>query len=175
MTMISSHIPLCSNRYCSLYRNAITWFGRFGYYIYGDAAYPLRSWLLVGFRKPSNNAEERFNTQGSKARVIIECAFGKLKSQWRGLMNGLKTHDAQSWNVIACCCLHNITIELSGAGWAWDAGVTKGDRDPSDANALGEDPNPVDGHNPFDRLPDDEDGKAPRNRIFNYLKSARYI
>ena len=164
-------------RYCALYRKAVTWFGRFGYYIYGDAAYPLRSWLLVGFRKPANQDEEAFNTQGSKARVIVECAFGKLKGQWRCLMNGLKTRDVQSWNeiVITCCCLHNITIELSGAGWAWNAGVTQGDRDPSDENALGQDPSNIDGHNPFDRLRDDKSGRALRARIFDYLKQNEFI
>jgi hypothetical protein len=92
-------------------------------------------------------------------------------------MNGLKTRDAQSWAdiVTTCCCLHNITIELSGAGWAWDAGVTKGERDHSDANALGEDPNAIDGHNPFDRLEDDRAGKTLRKRVFNYLKRRSYI
>jgi hypothetical protein len=70
-------------------RKAVHWFGRFGYYIYGDAAYPLRSWLLVGFRNAPNEEQEKFNTLGSKARVIVECAFGKLKGQWRCLMNGL--------------------------------------------------------------------------------------
>ena len=38
---------------------------------------------MVGFRNPENEDQERFNTHGSKARVIIECAFGKLKGQWR--------------------------------------------------------------------------------------------
>lgn len=31
-------------KYCKLYTHAVQWFGRFGYYIYGDAAYPLRTW-----------------------------------------------------------------------------------------------------------------------------------
>jgi hypothetical protein len=92
-------------------------------------------------------------------------------------MNGLKTRDVDSWNdiVVTCCCLHNITIELSGAGWAWNAGVTQGERDPSDPNALGEDPNAVNGHNPFDRLRDDNGGKALRARIFQLLKDRGYI
>lgn len=153
------------------------WFGRFGYYIYGDAAYPLRSWLLVGFRNAANEEQEKFNTLGSKARVIVECAFGKLKGQWRCLMNGLKTRDAQSWKdiVLTCCCLHNITIELSGAGWAWDAGVTRGMRDPTDANALGEDPDGIEGHNPFDRVRDNAEGKALRSRILQLLKDRGFI
>ena len=164
-------------KYCALWRFAENWFGRFGFYIYGDAAYPLRKWLMVGemgllsdcetllllfnlhlrfiaalyttgtsqvgYRKASTPQQEKFNTHGSKARVIVECAFGKLKGQWRCLQNGLKTRDSSMWNdiVLCCCTLHNVTIEVSGAGWAWDAGVVRGSLDPSDTNStLGEDP-----------------------------------
>jgi hypothetical protein len=53
-------------------------------------------------------------------------------------MNGLKTRGAQSWKdiVVTSHCLHSIIIELSGAGWAWDAGVSCGMRDPTDASTL---------------------------------------
>jgi hypothetical protein len=112
----------------------VRWFGGLGYYIYGDTAYPLRSWLMVGFRNPENEDQDCFNTQRPKARVIIVCAFGKLKSQWRCLHNGIKTRDSQFLkDIILCCCtLHSVTIEVPGAGWDWDAGVVRGDRDPWD-------------------------------------------
>ena len=161
-------------RYCPLYRNAMRIFGDLGYYIYGDAAYPLRRWILVGFRNARNTDEEHFNEHGSKARVIVECAFGKLKGQWRCLASGLKTRDPKMWVdiVLACCCLHNITIELGGAGWAYSAGVVRGQRDPLDpTNTLGEDPHEMPGHNPFDRLRDDGGGKALRARIFELCKA----
>ena len=148
------------------------WFGGLGYYIYGDAAYPLRSWLMVGFRNPENEDQERFNTHGSKARVIIECAFGKLKGQWRCLHNGIKTRDPQFWKgIILCCCtLHNVTIEVSGAGWDWDAGVVRGDRDPSDRHTYSEDPDGV-SQNPFERLRDDSRVKAKREELMADLKA----
>jgi hypothetical protein len=96
--------------------------GVLGYDIYGGTAYPLRSWLNVGFQNPENEDQERFNTHESKARVIIDRALGKLKSQWRCLHNGIKTWDPQFWKgIILCCCtLHNVTIEVSGSGWDWD-------------------------------------------------------
>lgn len=158
-------------RYCELYKKATQWFGHLGYFIYGDAAYPLRSWLMVGFRNPANEDEEKFNTCGSSARVIVECAFGKLKGQWRCLQNGLKTRDPDMWNdmVLCCICLHNVTIEVSGAGWAWDAGVVRGDRDPLDRNAYGEDPDPI-SQNPFERVRDDARVKAKRNQLMADLK-----
>jgi hypothetical protein len=138
-----------------------------GYYIYGDAAYPLRSWLMVGFRNPQNEDQERFNMHGSKARVIIECAFGKLKGQWRCLHNGLKTRDTQLWkSIIVCCCtLHNVTIEISGAGWDWDAGVVRGDRDPSDPHTYAEDPDGSVTENPWGRVRDHQSAQPKREKL----------
>lgn len=98
---------------------------------------------------------------------------GKLKGQWRCLHNGLKCRDPQQWNdIIMCCCtLHNITIEISGAGWAWNAGVVRGDRDPSDIRAAyAQDPTDVT-QNPFDRIRDDNRVKAKRNGLMADLKA----
>ena len=112
-----------------------------GYYLYGDSAYPLKRWLLKGFPAISATSEERkFNTQGSRARVIAECAYGKLKvsdylymkilnwltkrfivkAQWRTLHVGLRTHNHDFWvrTVHACCILHNITIDQCDQGWS---------------------------------------------------------
>ena len=64
------------------------------------------------------------------------------------------------WNdiVLCCCTLHNVTIEVSGAGWAWDAGVVRGSLDPSDTNStLGEDPDEMGADNPLTRLRDTRD------------------
>ena len=51
----------------------------------------------------------KFNTQLSRARVVVECAFGRLKGRWRCL---LKRNDVKlefmSTLVTACCVLHNI-------------------------------------------------------------------
>ena len=64
-----------------LWTNAHEIFGKYGFQIYGDAAYPLREWLLVGYRNRYSLSamQARFNRCGSRARVIVEAAFGKLK------------------------------------------------------------------------------------------------
>lgn len=54
--------------YTSLYTNAMRYFGNAGYYIYGDAAYPLRPWLMTGYRNATDPDHELFNHYGSKAR-----------------------------------------------------------------------------------------------------------
>ena len=56
-------------RYTSLYTNAMRYFGNAGYYIYGDAAYPLRPWLMTGYQNATDPDQTRiFNHYGSKAR-----------------------------------------------------------------------------------------------------------
>lgn len=56
-------------------------FSDLGYYLYGDSAYPLKSWLLKGYPASTATFEQiKFNTRGSRARVIVECAYGKLKA-----------------------------------------------------------------------------------------------
>lgn len=48
-------------------------FSNAGYCIYGDAAFPLKRWLLTGFRNRDKTEEQiKFNRQGSRARVIVE-------------------------------------------------------------------------------------------------------
>jgi hypothetical protein len=99
-----------------------------------------------------------------------------LKGQWRCLHNGLKTRDTQFWkSIIVCCCtLHNVTIEVSGAGWDWDAGVVHGDRDPSDRHAYAEDPDVL-SENPWERLHDDNAVKAKRNELMSNLKGRGWL
>ena len=52
-------------------------FGRFGFCLYGDAAYPLLSWLLTGYRNRAQltTKQPKSNNQGFRARVIVECEY----------------------------------------------------------------------------------------------------
>ena len=78
--------------------------------ILGDPAYPLKSWLMKPFSDTGLTSRQRkFNYQLSRARVVVENAFGRLKGRWRSLMkrndNNIKFVPKL---VTACCVLHNL-------------------------------------------------------------------
>ncbi|XP_016418989.1 putative nuclease HARBI1 [Sinocyclocheilus rhinocerous] len=82
-----------------------------GFYILGDAAYPLTSWLMKPF--PDNGfltaQQQVYNHKTSKARVVVENAFGRLKGRWRCLLkrNDCNLERVKSM-VLTCCVLHNL-------------------------------------------------------------------
>ncbi|XP_064384383.1 uncharacterized protein LOC135333340 [Halichondria panicea] len=79
--------------------------------VLGDPAYPLLPWLLKAFiDHGSLTAEQKlFNYRLSKARVIVEHAYGRLKGRWRCLLkrNDVLIRDVPCL-IAACCVLHNI-------------------------------------------------------------------
>lgn len=154
-------------RYTTVFVKAMTWFGRFGYYIYGDAAYPLLPWLMTGYRHRPTPDQELFNHHGSKARIVVEAAFGKLKGQWRCLTVGLRTRSPTQWKdtTITCICLHNLSILISGQGWGWGAGVVYN----TEPSAFTKDPAPVGNHG-MQRIRDDTACKPRRDLLLEKLK-----
>ena len=54
--------------------------------VVGDGAYPLRPYLTKGFQGPVNAAQKKYNIRLSKARVVVEQAFGRLKCRWRRVL-----------------------------------------------------------------------------------------
>ncbi|KAK6493735.1 protein ANTAGONIST OF LIKE HETEROCHROMATIN PROTEIN 1-like, partial [Huso huso] len=82
-----------------------------GYYILGDPAYPLQRWLMKPFSDTGRLSEQQrqYNYRVSRARSVVENAFGRLKGRWRCL---LKRNDCDvnlvKRMVLTCCMLHNI-------------------------------------------------------------------
>ena len=79
--------------------------------IIADAAYPLLNWVQKPFPDHGNLSQEKlhFNYRLSRARMVVENAFGRLKGRWRCLLKQNEGNIDKMNNVVASCCiLHNI-------------------------------------------------------------------
>lgn len=76
--------------------------------IVADAAFPLKPYLMKPYRNTPTRKEKTFNYRLSRARRIVENAFGILVTRFRVLMNAI---DMTPKNVdiitLAACSLHN--------------------------------------------------------------------
>lgn len=85
------------------------------YHILGDAAYPIREYLLTPYRHVGNITakQRRYNIKHAQTRVKIENAFGLLKTRFRQLMRmDFFTVERMCKFVMACCVLHNMCIGM---------------------------------------------------------------
>ena len=77
----------------------------------GDPAYPLLPWVMKPFTDTGHLSREQvhFNYRLSRARNVVENAFGRLKARRRCLLkrNGCSL-DLVQLQVAACCTLNNI-------------------------------------------------------------------
>ena len=82
----------------------------------GDSGYLLLTWIMKPYAHNTclTRAQKSYNYRLSRARIVVENAFGRLKARWRRL---LKPNDMLIENVpnlvAACCVLHNI-CEIHG-------------------------------------------------------------
>ena len=85
-------------------------------FMVGDSGYPLLSWLVKPYPHNGNlsSQQKTYNYRMSRARIVTENAFGRLKARWRRLA---KQNDMEvkrvPYVVAACCVLHNI-CEIHG-------------------------------------------------------------
>ena len=102
-------------------------------YLVGDSAYPQAPWLIKPFPKGTRDPEEKtFNKELSRARVIVERAFGILKSRWRVLQKRFDSSlEFAIKCAVACIVLHNICVDQNDP---WDDDGDDYDRRNDDRN-----------------------------------------
>jgi len=80
------------------------------YFLIGDEAFPLKSWMMKPYSRKNLHHDERiFNYRLSRARRVVENAFGIMANRFGVLLTTIKLEkDTVEEVVMACCTLHNI-------------------------------------------------------------------
>ena len=105
--------------------------GQIPYYLVEDDAFPLQQWLMKPY--PGQGTQESqaiFNYRLSRARRVIENAFGILAARWRVFMQSLQTSSENAETIVkATICLHNFLRQTKSAAYchtgfvdSWDKG-----------------------------------------------------
>lgn len=87
------------------------------YFFIGDDAFALRTWLMKPFSKRDLTRQEQvFNYRLSRARRIVENAFGILVNRFGCLLTTLRVTPSTATDVVmACCILHNLLRNANAA------------------------------------------------------------
>lgn len=83
-------------------------------FLIGDSAYPILQWIIPPYRDNGTltQRQKRFNTLLSSSRIVVENAFGLMKTRFRRLLHFTEQKDLNFViNLVTCgCILHNICM-----------------------------------------------------------------
>lgn len=83
-------------------------------HLLGDAAYGIQKYIMVPFKDNGHltDAQVKYNTCLSQARMMVERTIGLLKGRFRSLLDILpmRRTDLIPKYICACCILHNICL-----------------------------------------------------------------
>ena len=90
------------------------------YFIVGDDIFGLKTWLLCSFpgRSQLSEAQQIFNYRLSRARRVIENAFGILRARWRVFSRPIQASVETAEEITkAAVCLHNYLRQTNSASY----------------------------------------------------------
>ena len=78
----------------------------------GDGAFPFHNWMMKPYSQAVlKNEQNYFNYRLSRARMVIEGAFGKLKGRWRALYRKCESKaNTMKAKTLACIVPHNMCV-----------------------------------------------------------------
>ncbi|NXP26284.1 ALPL protein, partial [Scytalopus superciliaris] len=94
-------------------------------WLLGDSSFLLRTWLMTPLHIPETPAEYRYNMAHSATHNVIERTFRTIRSRFRCLDGSKGTlqysPEKSSHIILACCVLHNISLEHGLDVWSLPA------------------------------------------------------
>ena len=86
------------------------------YFLVGDEIFPLKPWLMRPYPGKLPEPEKVYNYRQSRARRVIENAFGILRARWRIFSHPIKASVENTERyVMACLCLHNYLRQMENS------------------------------------------------------------
>lgn len=84
------------------------------YFLVGDGAYPLSSYLMKPYRGLNlSQSQENFNRRLSKARQVVERAFGMQYKKWEIYHKPIELEPEGVTLLTQCTCvIHNVILDL---------------------------------------------------------------
>jgi len=82
----------------------------------GDEAYLVTTYFMKSFsRRTLERSKAVFNYRLSRARRVVECAFGICASKWRILDKAIETKVDTALEIVKCVALlHDIIVYVEG-------------------------------------------------------------
>jgi hypothetical protein len=100
------------------------------FHLIGDEAFALRSWMIKPYPHRGLTIQERiFNYRLSRARRVVENAFGILAHRFRCMLTTMQQKPKTVEGIVlACCIMHNLLISRNPAD--------DGDREDPETHAM---------------------------------------
>ena len=100
------------------------------FYLIGDSGNSIETWLMVPYpiRVGMTDTEHLYNYKLSGTRMIVECAFGRLKGRWR-ILNAIQQASLKHATRVslACAILHNLCSRSADSAYraSWNVVIPR--------------------------------------------------